>query len=307
MDQTLPHSAEEGRGEGPDPLFGDEGPTTALRTAITDPGAPRATARHLGVAEAYDRAVDEFQDMLFSLPEPADDDQAPALPKTSVTGLVTYARCPKQFFWSEIDRLPRRPSAAARRGVEVHRRIELHNLGAVPLEDLDEVTYDSVEPAERSSGADPFQSFLDSPYADRTPLHTEVAFELHREEGTIRGRVDAVYDDDGWEIVDFKSGRPSDDPAMDLQLQAYALAATEGALPGTPGPDLSVSFVFLGDGFKSRTESVDSSWVGRAATSVDDALRSIGAGEFSPRPSKHCRRCDFLRFCPEGTHHMETG
>ncbi|NND85168.1 MAG: ATP-dependent helicase, partial [Acidimicrobiia bacterium] len=66
------------RGEGPDPLFGDDGPTAALRMAIADPGAPRETARHLGVTEAYDRAVDEFQDMLFSLPEPADDDQAPA-------------------------------------------------------------------------------------------------------------------------------------------------------------------------------------------------------------------------------------
>jgi DNA helicase-2/ATP-dependent DNA helicase PcrA len=295
------------RGEGPDPLSGDGGPAVAPRTALGTPRAMRDLATGLGVAEAYDRAVDEFQDMLFALPDPAPADPIPALPTTSVTGLVTYARCPKQFFWSEVDRLPRRPSAAARRGVEVHRRIELHNRGAVPLEDLDDVTYDSVDAADAPSGVDPFTAFLESPYAERTPLHTEVPFELHRADGTIRGRVDAVYDDEGWEIVDFKSGRPSDDPAMDLQLQAYALAATEGALPGTPGPDLSVTFVFLGDGFKSRSESVDPPWVGRAAASVDGTLRAIGAGEFAPRPSDHCRRCDFLRFCPEGTRHTEAG
>lgn len=294
------------RGEGPDPLFGDDGPTGALRAAITAPSAPRRAAEELGIAEAYDRAVDEYQDMLFALPEPALAETTDDLPTTSVTGLVTYARCPKQFYWSEVDRLPRRPSAAARRGVEVHRRIELHNLGAVPLDDLEDARYDATDTVS-GTGVDPFDAFLGSPYAQRTPLHTETAFELHRPDGTIRGRVDAVYDDDGWEIVDFKSGRPSDDPAMDLQLQAYALAATEGALPGRPAPELSVTFVFLGDGFKSRTESVDPSWVERAEASVDGTLRSIGAGEFTPKPSEHCRRCDFLRFCPEGTAHTEKG
>ncbi len=288
------------RGEGPDPLFGPDGPLAALREAVGDPSMPRRVAGDLGIAAAYDRAVDEFQEMLFALPEPPETSPEETLPHTSVTGLVTYARCPKKFFWSEVDRLPRRPSAAARRGVEVHRRIELHNLGAMPLEDLSEVTYDAMPENGGPPSGDPFGAFLGSPYANRRPIHTEVPFELRRSDGTIRGRVDAVYDDGGWEIVDFKSGRPSDDPAMDLQLQAYALAATEGALPGNPDDGLSVTFVFLGDGFKSRTEVVDAEWMERATETVDGTLRSIAAGVFEARPSDRCRRCDFVRFCPEG-------
>jgi hypothetical protein len=62
-----------------------------------------------------------------------------------VTGLVTYASCPRRYYWSEVDRLPRRPSAAARRGVDVHRRIELHSLGRLPLFDLDSDSYDAVD------------------------------------------------------------------------------------------------------------------------------------------------------------------
>ena len=91
---------------------------------------------------------------------------------------------------------------------------------------------------------------------------------------------------------------------MDLQLQAYALAATEGALPGKPDDGLSVTFVFLGDGFKSRTEVVDAEWMERATETVDGTLRSIAAGVFEARPSNRCRRCDFVRFCPEGTNEV---
>ena len=44
----------------------------------------------------------------------------------------------------------------------------------------------------------------------------------------VRGRVDAIYaDDDHWEVVDFKSGRPKDDPARVVQLEAYAVAVNQ--------------------------------------------------------------------------------
>ena len=113
---------------GPDPAFG----TTwddALRRTLADPQWPRQRARDLDVVDLYDSAVEELQQSLFALPDQVETKLDPAETRVSVTGLVTYADCPKRFYWSEVDRLPRRPSSAARRGVELHRRIELYSRG----------------------------------------------------------------------------------------------------------------------------------------------------------------------------------
>src|SRR5207248_146681 len=78
-----------------------------------------------------------------------DEELPPAAPTRtaptalSVTSLVSYARCPKQFYWSVVRPLPRQSSAAARLGTEVHRWIEqragrqLALLEPEPDDDLD--------------------------------------------------------------------------------------------------------------------------------------------------------------------------
>ncbi len=293
--ETLRPTPEPG---GPDPLFGPAGWAGTALAALRDPTILDEMATAAGVREAYDRSVVEFQDMLFSLPDPPGDATIAASPSVSVTGLVTYARCPKQYYWSEVDRLPRRPSAAARRGIDVHRRIELHNAGMIPIEEFQDADYD--DPGAAPTGPSPFDAFLGSPYADRTPILVETPFELHLTGGSIRGRVDAVYASDGWEVVDFKSGRPSDDPAIHKQLEAYALAADSGVLSVARPSGLSVSFVFLGAGFERRTQTVDEKWLAAARDSIEALLAGINAGKFEPRPSPRCVNCDFLRFCPQG-------
>lgn len=287
------------RFDGPDPVFGPDGWPTVARAALGDPGLLDAMAAEAGVTDTYALMVDEFRDMLFSLPDPPAGEQEETPMSVSVTGLVTYARCPKQFYWSEVDRLPRRPSRAARRGIEVHRLIELHNSGVVPIEDFTEVEYD--DPGTLPGGKAPFEAFLGSPYAGRRPRLVEEPFEMRLEGGTIRGRIDAVYEGDGWEVVDFKSGRPSDDPAMETQLQAYALAASSGVLSTSRPGRLVVSFVFLGDGYQRRSQDVNDAWLERARESIEGLLAGITAGSFDPRPSARCITCDFLRFCPEGS------
>ena len=105
---------------------------------------PRTLAEFARLAEPYDRAVDQLRIDLAGLPEPGIGTSEPAPFTTSVTGLVTLASCPLRYRWSEIDRLPRRPSPAARRGVELHRRIEMHNRGTVAFEDATPGFYDAV-------------------------------------------------------------------------------------------------------------------------------------------------------------------
>jgi DNA helicase-2/ATP-dependent DNA helicase PcrA len=290
-------------GPAPDPLF-EGGWEDGLRSAIDDPGWAQARAAEMGILPAYHAAVTAHHQTLFGLP---DRPAAPAEPRveTSATGLVTYAACPKRYYWSEVDRLPRRGSAAARRGVDVHRRIELHHAGVVPLEEVTESLYD-VGPGdslETDTGApDPFRVFLESRFARERPTLIEAPFTLALAGGVwVRGRIDAVYDRDGhWEVVDFKSGRAREDGASLVQLQTYAVAVHDVPFAGGPPGSVSVTFAFLGGGLEERSHPVDAAWLETARTRLAALAAGIGAGRWEPVPSPACRSCDFLRFCPAG-------
>lgn len=287
------------RGPAPDPLF-PEGWAQPLQPDAAP--AEELAVRH-GVHTAFLHHVEEFEQMLFSLPDIAIDPPDTADHSTSVTGLVTYAACPKRFFWSEVERLPRRPSRAARRGVEVHRRIELHNLGAVPLGD-------APEPSEwDGSGAPgPFRAFLGSGFADRVPVYVEKPFELAiGGDLAVRGRIDAVYGGDEWEVVDFKSGRRSDESHLVVQLQAYALALTRAGMLPDPSPPLWASFVYLGGGaVETIRYQVDEPWLASAEDRLERLAQGIIEARYDPTPGEHCHGCDFLPLCPAGREFVGT-
>lgn len=296
-------------GPGPDPHFGMPW-DTALRTALADPAWARRLAADLEMVGPYDDAVDDYQTMLFSLPEPADADGAGEPTRTSVTGLVTYATCPKRFFWSEVDRLPRRPSAAARRGVELHRRIELHNRGNIPLDDADDAVYDAIGTDATATGEDSggdgrpsFDVFKTSRFGTVLPVHVEAPFDLRVGDAWVRGRIDAIYptEDDGWEIVDFKSGRNRHDPAAVVQLQAYALAVTSPGFTLSRPDRLRVTFAYFGEGLDEVTEEVDAAWLTDAQQRIDGIVAAIETEAWEPAPSEACRSCDFQQFCEAGS------
>ena len=290
---------------GPDPVLGTSW-EEALHNQSEDPDWASRRAGELGIGDLYDEAVEEFEQTLLDLPKPTESDPPPEHSAVSVTGLVTYATCPKRYYWTEVDRLPRRPGPGARRGTRLHRRIELHNRGMVPFDDLAGDLYDrspDEASADRTGPEGGWQAFLGSPYATRTPIYVEIPFELRlASDIRIRGRVDAVYphEHDGWEIVDFKSGRRPRHAPDDIQLQAYALAARDGVL-GTAAPEsLSVSFVYLGDGLEVLDQDVDEAWLQEATGRILDLVGSIRAEHFDPEPSTACRTCDFRHVCPEG-------
>lgn len=289
----------------PDPVFGD-GWAAALRRAIENSDASDFSDDRM--EKAVTERAEQFQQQLFSLETMASEPTS-VLSATSVTGLVTYAACPRRFYWSEVDRLPRRPSPAARRGVDVHRRIELHSLGQVPLDGVEDDTYDLPEAETRDGqrgGSDPYETYLASPYAARRPLMVEVPFQFPTDSGlAIRGRIDAVYpaehDTSGWEIVDFKSGRRRSEEWLKVQLQAYAVASRRVDFGHPPPGDLAVSFVYLGDGLDVTSVVAEPRWVDDAAERVENIADAITSERFDPEPSEACRSCEFSRFCGPGT------
>ncbi len=291
----------------PDPLF-KAGPADALRRSVHDPGW--IEAEYPDLASSVREGVTQLELQVEDLATPHLE-ESPDRFVVSVTNLVTLASCPQKFEWTHHDRLPRRPRASAVRGTAFHRRIELHNLGVISFDDTQDAGRDTEPrpsaPAAEGQRTDPWSIFKRSRFSTETPIHIESPFEIEVGTGSIRGKVDAIYDsgDNAWEIVDYKSGRHRDDPVVKVQLEVYALAAADGALSAQPPEDIDVTFAYFGDDeLVEITEPVDDAWLTKARDHIEALVDQGVNGPFDPSPSDACRWCDFLHLCPVGQHEV---
>ncbi|HVL32322.1 MAG TPA: PD-(D/E)XK nuclease family protein, partial [Actinomycetota bacterium] len=250
-----------------------------------------------GIAEAVKaaRETSQLDETLFpvdSLPS------GPPVPRAlPVSAVVTYATCPKKFYWSYVRPLPRRPSSAARVGTIVHAFIEQHGKGQISLYDPEE--FEEREPGEESARiAELKEAYKGSRFPGMKLVAAERAFTLVIDDVVVQGRIDAIFEreDGGWEIVDFKTGRTREpDGPERWQLDLYALAAQE--IWGRAHTDLTLTFAYIGSNDEQRYEA-------RPASELRDSLavtlKAIAAGSFDPAVSPACEHCDFRRDCAEG-------
>lgn len=90
-----------------------------------------------------------------------------------------------------------------------------------------------------------------------------------------------------------------------MQLEAYALAAADGALSARPPEAISVTFAYFGGSeIVEVNETVDDRWMNEARTHVERLVDRGINGPFDPTPSDDCRWCDFLHLCPAGQQHQ---
>jgi len=264
------------------------------------------------VAPRPDAAPNQLRLDAFEGVVPAAARVAP--PALSVTGLVTYARCPKQFYWSVVRPLPRRSSAAARLGTEIHRWIELRAGGQLTLiepepdNDADAGLDPDIVPlgapnVDVNVAAGLRASFLASAWAGLDPERVEAPFVLAIGGHLVRGRIDAVYQRDGrTELVDFKTGRPATggDRAAGTQLDLYGLAAIDA---WSVDPDLlRTTYCHLRtDGPPLVLSSDwDASTLAGVRARLAATLDALAEARFGPTPGRWCRGCDFLSVCPTG-------
>jgi len=115
---------------------------------------------------------------------------------------------------------------------------------------------------------------------------------------TLRGRVDRVdrLADGGYELIDYKTGRPRSRAALkeDVQLSLYAVGAREAwQLDAT-----QQSYLYVLDDAKVLVPSdeIDAAWI---ADTVEQVGEGILAQDFEPTPSYAvCSMCDFRIACP---------
>jgi DNA helicase-2/ATP-dependent DNA helicase PcrA len=197
----------------------------------------------------------------------------------SASALVALRRDPDGFA-AELRRpMPRRPLPQARQGTAFHAWVEQF-YGDPQLLDLDEL------PGAADAAHAPFaldleqlqQAFLASPWAHRTPREVEAPFELVLGDVLVRGRADAVFDDDaeGLVVVDWKTGPPPADDAevsaRSVQLAVYRLAFA--SLHGLPLERVRAVFHHVREGCtvsgvdlagREALEALASTLAGRAA------------------------------------------
>ncbi|GAA1913371.1 ATP-dependent DNA helicase [Arthrobacter gandavensis] len=125
--------------------------------------------------------------------------------------------------------VPREPGMAARKGTAFHAWIEEY-FGRSGMLDIDEnpgAADAYVDEAYQLE--DMVATFEASEWASRTPAYIEVPVETRVDSVVVRGRIDAVFQDDdgGWDLIDWKTGAP---PSKDklavrsVQLAVYRLA-----------------------------------------------------------------------------------
>jgi DNA helicase-2/ATP-dependent DNA helicase PcrA len=219
--------------------------------------------------------------------------------------MVSYVRCPRQCYWSVIEPRRQQASAAALVGSEMHKWIERVVRRQPVLFDVEPTTAESAV-LERLQRA-----FLASPYADLEPLLVETPFSLRVGDRAVRGRIDAVYERDGRiELVDFKTGRPfvSGDPAADVQLNVYALAAVD--ILGYDADRLRATYCYLDPGSSDAVDvapvallsrDLDAAMIDGMRDEIERHVAAFGSGAFGIRPGRWCTRCDFAGFCPGAT------
>ncbi len=199
----------------------------------------------------------------------------------SVSELVTLRRDPAELARRLRRPVPAAPAPLARRGTAFHAWLE-ERFGTARLLDLDELPGSGDEAAAPDGALAELQrAFLASPWADRQPVEVEVPFETPLGPLTLRGRIDAVFGtaDDGFEVVDWKTGPPPSGAqlaAAAVQLAAYRLGWAR--LAGVPVERVSAGFHHVTAGVTVRpVDLLDEAGLvalvtGEAAEEVPDDL-----------------------------------
>lgn len=205
----------------------------AVRAALAEgPAAPRGPDQ--GATEAdWDALADRLLAERDAATEPPGPVEMPT--SLSASAVVRLERDPEAFAAALRRPVPQPPSPQARLGTAFHAWVEGY-FGAACLVDVDDLPGADDDSLPVAVDLERLRAtFRSTPWADRRPLAVEVEVETSVDGYVLRSRIDAVFDDvertdvtGGVVVVDWKTGRPPEDPAeraaRELQLAVYRLA-----------------------------------------------------------------------------------
>jgi DNA helicase-2/ATP-dependent DNA helicase PcrA len=228
----------------------------------------------------------------------------------SASDIETYRACPLRYKFARVLRVPQEPTLNQRFGILVHQVLErYHQQAADSLQELLALLGegwrrggfgDSEEERQLREKASAalrryHQRVTDEPVR---PVWFERAFTFRMGAHTLRGRVDRVdrLADGGYELIDYKTGRPRSASALkeDVQLSLYAVGAREAWQ--LEAAEQAYLYVLDDEKVRVPTSEIDAGWI---ADTVEEVGAGILAQDFEPTPSyTACSMCDFRIACP---------
>jgi len=229
----------------------------------------------------------------------------------SYSAITAYRECPRQYWYRYVQRLPVVQSAEAVHGVILHevlrRAGELRRQGKPVTKARLKSIHDEVwaatqfpdprrAPVFKRNGAAELEGYRSRGGFDAVPAFVEQPFDVAVDGWKLRGVIDRIDPvDDGWRIIDYKSGRPVARRRRDLQVALYALAATSALNL----QHMELEVVYLASGDSVRVDKVEG-LMREAAADGTEVAGGIKAGAFDARPERRrCRLCPYRLACTE--------
>ncbi|CAB4707212.1 unannotated protein [freshwater metagenome] len=150
--------------------------------------------------------------------------QVPLPPRLSTSALVALHSDPQELALNIRRPMPRGQDQYSRRGTAFHLWVEREFTDAGTL--FGDEYLDYLDPLDDDSTLEELKrAWLSSSFAARSPVRVEVPFETTIAGVLIRGRIDAVYaTENGFEVVDWKTGSKALGASAAVQLAMYRLA-----------------------------------------------------------------------------------
>jgi DNA helicase-2/ATP-dependent DNA helicase PcrA len=247
----------------------------------------------------------------------------------SASDIETYRTCPLKYKFARVFRIPSEPTINQRFGILVHQVLErfhadsshggsprslrsgepqgeTHNPGLPELLNLLDAGWrrggfgDSEEERQLRGKATSalvryHDRFRDE---DAEPVWFERSFRFRMGPHLLRGRVDRVdrLPDGGYELIDYKTGRPKTPAQLreDVQLSLYAVGARESWQ--LDAAQQAYYYVLDDEKVPVERSEEDRGWITDTVHEVAEGI--LGQG-FEPTPSyTACSMCDYRIACP---------
>jgi len=235
----------------------------------------------------------------------------------SYSQVETFIRCPLQYKYRYVLRIPVPLSAALSFGDTVHRTLrafyEKVKQGTKATKELLVDIYHhewqslgykdkKYEEKMKKHGVDLLLEFfekgfdphihvisLEQPFKIKITPTLSLGGKIDRIDKTSEGKL---------EIIDYKTGSAPKkrDPGQDIQLSVYALAATEKGLYGEKPEHVIVSFYFL-EGQEKISGARSKEQLGQVRQEIKQVAEDISTSMFVPTPGKYCDFCEFRLIC----------
>lgn len=228
----------------------------------------------------------------------------------SASDIELYRSCPLRYKFGRVLRIPSPVTRNQRFGIALHQVLErYHASGGSTLRQLlglfeeswrragfGEETQERALHEKATSALHRYHERLGQQRAEPVWFERMFAFRLGRHQ--VRGRVDRVdrLPDGGYELIDYKTGRPKSEQQLqhDVQLSLYAVAARESwQLEAS-----RAAYHYLLDDVKVPLQSSDED-ADRVRVLAMEVAEAILRERFEPTPSQEaCGMCDYRVVCP---------